>query len=523
MACEAITHVADKTTKHHDGSRKYPRFAAQQFNRQSKLQKSVCEQPDHNEVARRMRETLRTMANDMNGLAGRMKFKLRCRDADNEVIDTLRSRDGDDRARDAFDRAVEALDGDSGEKRKAERTRLLQGDVFLQRRRRHARTPHLYMLSRARHRARCVGGPGQVEGWGGRFPLSRQLQAATIAGVILVSNAHMHAFADPSASPGTLSEIHFTDYSPLSSNMELARRTLSPLQAAALPKFLAQKGERLSEQPINLAQESFALYVPAREPPQGYGLVVFVLPWDTARLPDGWGPVLDERGLIFVSAARSGNDQDGVGRREPLAILAEQNVAHRYRIDPQRAYIAGFSGGSRVALRLALAYPDLFRGAVLNASSDPIGTAAIRLPPKDLFLQFQERTHLIYVTGDRDTSRVAWDLASMHSLRDWCVFNAEYQTNNFTGHEIMSPYALSRALDSLAKPTEPDAGRLASCRAGIDAELESRLGQVRSLISAGNRDAARDMLKDIDTRFGGLAAPQTLELQSEIDESAAKP
>ena len=345
----------------------------------------------------------------------------------------------------------------------------------------------------------------------------------TIVAVILSGSANVHALADSLASSGTLSEIHFADYTPLSSNMELARRMLSPLQAAELPKILAQKRERLSEQPVDLAQESFALYVPAHEPPQGYGLVVFVLPWDAARLPDGWGPVLDEKGLIFVSAARSGNDQSAVGRREPLAVLAEQNVEHRYRIDSQRIYVAGFSGGSRVALRLALAYPDLFRGAILNASSDPIGTATVELPPKDLFLQFQEQGHFVYVTGDRDTARFAWDFASMHSLRDWCVFNVESQTNNFTGHEVMSPEALSRALDSLAKPIEVDAGRLADCRGGIDAELESKLRQVQSLISAGNRDAARDILKEIDTRFGGLAAPQTLELENELDKSAVKP
>jgi hypothetical protein len=110
----------------------------------------------------------------------------------------------------------------------------------------------------------------------------------------------------------------------------------------------------------------------------------------------------------------------------------------------------------------------------------------------------------------------------MHSLRDWCVFNVEYQTNNFTGHEVMSPEALSGPLDSLAKPVEADAGRLAKCRAGIDGELESKLRQVQSLISAGNRDAARDM-KEIDTRFGGLAAPQTLELESELYKPAGKP
>lgn len=298
---------------------------------------------------------------------------------------------------------------------------------------------------------------------------------------------------------------------------------LSPLQVAELSSVLAQDRERLSDQPVDLAQEIFALYVPAREPPEGFGLVVFISPSDEARLPYGWEDVLGAKGLLFVTAARSGNDQIAVRRREPLAILAEQNVVHRYRVDPQRIYIAGFSGGSRVALRLALAYPDLFRGAILNASSDPIGTATVQLPPKDLFLQFQENAHLVYVTGDRDTARASWDLASMHSLRDWCVFNTDYETSNFTGHEVMSGESLSRSLDLLAKPNETDAGKLAACRAGIGSELEGKLRDVRSLMSAGNRGAARDNLKDIDTRFGGLAAPQTLELKSELDGSAVKP
>ena len=349
-----------------------------------------------------------------------------------------------------------------------------------------------------------------------RRALSRMARA--IGGVIVALNANVHA--EPSSSPGALSEVHFTDYTALSSNLEMARRMLSPLQAAELPKYLAQRGETLREQPVDLAGESFALYVPAREPREGYGLVVFIFPWDVAQLPDGWASVLDARGLIFVSASHSGNDQSAAARREPLAILAEQNVAHRYPIDPQRIFIAGFSGGSRVALRLALAYPDVFRGAVLNASSDPIGNAAIHLPPKDLFLQFQENVHLVYVTGDRDTSRISWDLESMHSLRDWCVFHAEDQTSNFTGHEIMSAEALARALDAVEKPMDADAARLAECRAGLDAELQGKLAAVRSLISAGNRDAARDLLKDIDTRFGGLAGQETLGLEREIDTQA---
>jgi len=74
---------------------------------------------------------------------------------------------------------------------------------------------------------------------------------------------------------GTLSHPVFTDYSPLSTNLELARRSLSPLTAAQLPRILTQSGTRLSEQPIDLSQETFVLYVPSPAPPQGYALLVF--------------------------------------------------------------------------------------------------------------------------------------------------------------------------------------------------------------------------------------------------------
>ena len=56
-------------------------------------------------------------------------------------------------------------------------------------------------------------------------------------------------------------------------------------------------------------------------------------------------------------------------------VLAAYNVMKRYAVDPQRVFVSGFSGGARVAMRLALAYPDLFRGALMDAGSDPIGDA----------------------------------------------------------------------------------------------------------------------------------------------------
>ena len=173
-----------------------------------------------------------------------------------------------------------------------------------------------------------------------------------LTSALLIPGPGASAWAEGAAPDAT-----FTLTTPLSSNPEMARRLLTPLTAAELPKRLARAGKALAEQPVDPGHERFAVHVPPTEPPGGYGLLVFVAPWPEATVPSSWVGVLDRFGIIFVSAARSGNDQSVLGRREPLALLAAANVLTRYRIDPDRVYVGGLSGGSRVALRLARRAP----------------------------------------------------------------------------------------------------------------------------------------------------------------------
>lgn len=307
-------------------------------------------------------------------------------------------------------------------------------------------------------------------------------------------------------------DVVFTDYSQHSSSSELARRMLSPLAAAQLDRQMARSGQRMVAQSIRLPDEKFIVYVPSPRPARGFALLVFVPPWQDARLPQGWAAALDRYGVIFVSAARSGNDEGVMDRREPLALLAAQNIVRRYPVDPERVYIAGFSGGSRVALRLALAYPDVFRGAVLNAGSDPIGNSQIPLPPKDLFFRFQSSTHLVYVTGEGDTFQLNSDLDSMHSMRKWCVFDVEGHVEPSGSHAVAGSTAFSWALGALMHDAPPDPKRLAACRLAIEEELSVTMRQVESLVADDRHDEAQKLLMKIDEHYGGLAAPRSIDL-----------
>jgi dienelactone hydrolase len=346
------------------------------------------------------------------------------------------------------------------------------------------------------------------------IPPGRIARASVAGGLLLLA---LSAVAHLALAAGqTLREVVFTEYGELSSNTELVRRLLSPLAVARLEAELKRSGQRMAAHAVNLAEEKFVVYVPSQRRAGGYGLLVFVPPWDDARIPAGWPAVLDRFGVIFVSAARSGNAEDVLGRREPLAMLAAENIIRQYPVDAERVYIGGFSGGSRIALRLALAYPDVFSGAILNAGSDPIGTQELPLPPRELLLRFQSSTRLVYLTGERDTAHSVDDQMSLRSVHQWCVFSAESYVLPRIEHEVAPPEALARALGGLLESAPPDPARLASCRSKIETELAARLQEVESLTTSGRRTEAEKLLKRVDERFGGLAAPRSVELAGKL-------
>jgi hypothetical protein len=309
--------------------------------------------------------------------------------------------------------------------------------------------------------------------------------------------------ANETAPVGLLRDVTFDQYSSLSSVGEMHNRLLSPLVARRLGA--APPGPQT--QPVDLAHERFALYVPKQAPPNGYGLLVFVPPWEQAAVPAQWTDALDRHGMIFVSAARSGNGADVMQRREPLALLAASNVLHRYPVDLSRVYVGGFSGGSRVAERLALAYPDLFHGALLNAGSDPIGTPEVPLPPTSLLERFQTSSRLVYLTGKNDSDHLDMDRRSRRAMNDWCVFDITPLVVPWSGHETPNEAAFSRGINALEEhdPTDPE--KLNACRERYREELKGDVERTRAMVTQGDRTDAAVELQKIDARFGGLAAP----------------
>jgi predicted esterase len=318
------------------------------------------------------------------------------------------------------------------------------------------------------------------------------------------------------AAAGLHPDLVFAEHPPEAYGSEIVQRLLTPLAAAQVERTLRASHQELRDASLDLAAERFTVFVPGKPPPAGYALLVFIPPWPEARLPEGWRAALERYGTVFVSAARSGNEASDLGRRAPLALVAVANLRGRYPIDAARIYVAGFSGGARVALRLALAYPDVFHGALLNAGSDPIDAGPPSPPAPALLHAFQLASRIVYVTGAQDELHLRMDSDSQESLRRFCQYDYHAEVTPQVAHEAAGAAAFGGALRELLTRAPPQEAKVQDCNAALEKKVDGELGRVAALIAAGRRSQAQEALLGLDKRLGGLAAPRSVALEEEL-------
>lgn len=317
-------------------------------------------------------------------------------------------------------------------------------------------------------------------------------------------------------SPGLHEDIVFDAQTPLATNREILRRMLSPLLAARVGAELVAAGQSPDAQIVDLAGERFAYYVPAGAPPkEGYGLLVFVPPWNEALIPKKWFSVLDRQGVVLVTLKNAGNRANVLGRRVPLALNAYENIRRRFPIDARRTYVGGFSGGSRVALRIVSGYPDVFRGALLNSSTHDFGTAGLPLPEPKLMDTLESDVRLVFATGTRDVENVAIDRHVRDSARALCITDIVTLSMRDLDHTEVDAPTLDRALRELDAPRKAD--DRTACHAKRASDLDARARQVEAAIDAHEADKAAAELDALDEYFGALAAPRSVELKARVD------
>jgi hypothetical protein len=233
------------------------------------------------------------------------------------------------------------------------------------------------------------------------------LRAMGIAALLVGFSLSLRAEDAAGQKPQTGSfQLTFTKRSELSTNIELVKRMGWVLAAEAAAKV-----------DYTLPDESFEVYVPADytgEKP--FGLFVFCSPSPSGRPMGPFLKSMDERHLIWIGPNKAGNDR--VNRpRMGLAIDAAISMKAKYNIDPDRVYVAGVSGGGRIASMLGVGYADIFKGGFYmigcnfyrqELSVEQHGAAfpkSYSVPPAIIFNLARKQSKHVFLTGDKDMNR----------------------------------------------------------------------------------------------------------------------
>lgn len=142
---------------------------------------------------------------------------------------------------------------------------------------------------------------------------------------------------------------------------------------------------------------SWEVFVPdSYNPSQPAGILTYINSANRGNLPRSYKELLKKHNLIAIGANTGGNEI-WTYWRQILAISAVHKIKEKYKVDEDRIFITGTSGGGRVTSLLAIAKPEIFKGAIYligcNRWGKEVSPQAIKLAKKNYF---------VFITGTKD-------------------------------------------------------------------------------------------------------------------------
>jgi len=171
------------------------------------------------------------------------------------------------------------------------------------------------------------------------------------------------------------------------------------------------------------------------------GVMVYISPGKSGKVPRQWKQVLDKRNLIRIAANHSGNRIDP-RLRISYAILAPIFLGKDYKFDRNRVYVSGLSGGGRVASIVAPQYGSLFKGAIYICGVNDMD--GVSKTTKTLL----KTNRFVFLTGDKDVSR-SETKRRFNAYRRKGFDNSLYLQIRGMGHENPKAAGFERAVKFL--------------------------------------------------------------------------
>jgi predicted esterase len=169
------------------------------------------------------------------------------------------------------------------------------------------------------------------------------------------------------------------------------------------------------------------------------GVIVFISPGDSGDLPAGWAAVLDARHLQWIAADAFGNSRP-TAERMLVAVMAARLAAGLQKTS--RRYVAGMSGGGRVASQVITHFPQLFAGAIFIVGAD------YSMPGDPAMRELLATRRMVFITGSRDFNHR--EMKSTHTRYQKArVANLLMIDQPGHGHELATPEQLTAAIEFL--------------------------------------------------------------------------
>lgn len=214
---------------------------------------------------------------------------------------------------------------------------------------------------------------------------------------------------------------------------------------------------------------------------RAWPLVIFVSPENRPVGWPFWEATCREHGVLFAGIRDAGN---GVVKPRRVRAVVETlgDLRQRYRIDPDRTYLAGFSGGGYIASEVAMALPEYFGGLVSYGHSPGP-------PPSPWGRQLaSEQLSVAIVCGERE-SAAAWAKELHAPQLKGLGFRTELQLIDGMGHTMPGPAATEEAFVWLEQGL-------------ADRRAARRIGAAASVLEATNREGiAEEALEQAKGRF----------------------
>jgi hypothetical protein len=180
-----------------------------------------------------------------------------------------------------------------------------------------------------------------------------------------------------------------------------------------------------------------------REPGAGaQGVLVYVSPTDSGEPPAEWIGVLDSKRLLYIGADGFGNSRPTAERM--LVALAAQKLARQMGVkDERRQYIAGMSGGGRIASQVLTHFPQYYAGAFCIVGADYF------MPQDEGLRNLVASRRLVLLTGSRDFNQREIRLVSRRYQQGGFASRLQLIDLPDFAHQLPDAGLLTQALDFL--------------------------------------------------------------------------